>query len=250
VTVTSNLDDRRVSNPRHDATLDARHAHGSFGPAALAPRTTWLRTPRSERTRRLTRILANFVGAGGATFFAWAGLQHFQRTHSLVGAAFFAEQLWIVAAYLVRRPAATVSPRANDWLLAFGGTFGGVLFRPSGVHSHFGVVAGLDVQLLGLGLCVASFVALGRSFGFAAADRGLKQRGPYAVVRHPIYASYVLLLLGYVLQSFSLRNVVVMMFVCSCDVGRAFAEERFLTASARYAEYRSRVRWRLLPGVW
>lgn len=246
----SRLDDRKVSKPRHDATRDARNAHGSLGPAALTPGTTWRQTPRSERTRRLTRHLANLVGAGGATFFAWAGLQHYQRTHSFVGAAFFAEQLWIVVAYLVRRPAATVSPRASDWLLAFGGTFGGVMLRPSGVHSHLGVVAGLDVQLLGLGICVASFVALGRSFGFAAADRGLKQRGPYAIVRHPIYASYVLLLLGYVLQSFSLRNVVVMMFVCGCDVGRALAEERFLTTSTLYAEYRSRVRWRLLPGVW
>ena len=85
------------------------------------------------------------------------------------------------------------------------------------------VVTGLGFQLVGLAICVASFFALGRSFGFAPADRGLRRRGPYSVVRHPIYASYFLLQLGYVLQSISVRNVLVMVFVCSCNVGRVLA---------------------------
>lgn len=139
-------------------------------------------------TSRLLRIAANLVGAFGAVLFARAGLQHYLRTHSLIGAVFLAEQLWIVVAFLVRRPARAVSRRSGDWLLAFGGTFGGVLFRPEGAHPPWGVVAGLGLQTAGLALCVTSFFALGRSFGFAPADRGLKRRGPYAVVRHPIYA--------------------------------------------------------------
>jgi protein-S-isoprenylcysteine O-methyltransferase Ste14 len=193
---------------------------------------------------------ANLVGAGGAALFAWAGLRHYEATHSLVGAGFFAAQLWVVAAYLVRRRASVVSQRTGDWLLAFGGTFGGVLLRPSGAHPHWGVIAGLDLQVVGLAICVVSFFSLGRSFGFAPADRGLKRRGSYAVVRHPIYASYVLLQLGYVLQSVSVRNVIVVIFVCSCDVGRALAEERLLSTSTGYDEYRAAVRWRLIPGVW
>ena len=193
---------------------------------------------------------ANLVGAGGAALFAWAGLQHYEATHSLVGAGFFAAQLWVVAAYMVRRPASVVSQRTSDWLLAFGGTFGGVLFRPTGAHPHWGIVAGLDLQVLGLAICVVSFLSLGRSFGFAPANRGLKRRGSYAVVRHPIYASYIFLQLGYVLQSISVRNAIVMVFVCSCDVGRALAEERLLAANASYDEYRAAVRWRLMPGLW
>jgi protein-S-isoprenylcysteine O-methyltransferase Ste14 len=69
-------------------------------------------------------------------------------------------------------------------------------------------------------------------------------------VRHPIYASYFLLQLGYVLQSISVRNAFVMLFVCGCSVGRVRSEERFLTATGHYDEYRAAVRWRLLPGVW
>jgi protein-S-isoprenylcysteine O-methyltransferase Ste14 len=97
--------------------------------------------------------------------------------------------MWVVIAYLIRRPARVVSRRLGDWLFAFGGTFGGVLFRPVVGSPPWGINAGLALQLVGLSICVWSFLALGRSFGFVAADRGLVRRGPYAVVRHPIYAS-------------------------------------------------------------
>ena len=204
----------------------------------------------SPLTALSLRIAANLVGAFGAILFARAGLEHYLSTHSFVGGLFFAEELWIVAAFLVRRPARSVSQRPGDWLLAFGGTFGGVLFRPDGAHLHGWITVGLALQLAGLAFCVTSFFALGRSFGFAPADRGLKRRGPYAVVRHPIYASYFLLQLGYVFQSLSWRNALVMLFVCGCNIGRVLSEERFLASSGSYDDYRADVRWRLLPGVW
>ena len=97
---------------------------------------------------------------------------------------------------------------------------------------------------------MASFLTLGRSFGFVAADRGLVRRGPYAIVRHPIYASYLLLQFGYVLQSISLRNALVMVFASGCNIGRAIVEDRLLATNEEYGAYRSQVRWRLVPGVW
>ena len=216
---------------------------GSEGEAREGPH-------RSSRTTLTVRITTNLVAAFGAALFARAGFEYYSRTHSLIGAVFFTEEMWVVVAYLVRRPARVVSQRPLDWLLAFGGTFGGVLLRPNGVHPHWGVVAGFDVQIIGLVICVASFVALGRSFGFAAADRGLKQRGPYSVIRHPIYASYFFLQIGYLLQSLSVQNALVVTFICGCNVGRAIVEERVLVSSGGYREYRANVRWRLLPGVW
>jgi protein-S-isoprenylcysteine O-methyltransferase Ste14 len=210
-----------------------------FEPGGLSPRAT-----------RLIRICANLIGAIGAAYFAEATLRSYLQSHRLIGVAFFAEQMWVVVAYLIRRPALTVSRRLGDWLLAFGGTFGGVLFRPVGAHPQWGIDAGLAVQLIGLTICVASFLALGRSFGFVAADRGLVRRGPYSVVRHPIYASYLLLQAGYLLQSISLRNALVMLFASSCNVGRAVVEERTLATSQQYDAYRGHVRRRLLPGLW
>lgn len=205
--------------------------------------------PSSPRVRAL-RISANLVGAAGAAYFAFVSLQYYVQTQRLIGAAFLFQQTWVVVAYLIRRPARVVSRRLGDWALAFAGTFGGVLFRPFGLHPHWGVETGLAVQLVGLAICVASFLALGRSFGFAAADRGLVRRGPYAVVRHPIYASYLFLQAGYLLQSISVRNALVTLFVTGCNAGRAVVEERVLAANTEFATYTSRVRWRLLPGVW
>ena len=192
----------------------------------------------------------NLAGAAGAAFFAQASLQFYLRTHSLIGAAFLAEQTWFVIAFLIRRPPGAVSRNPGSWLLAFAGTFGGVLFRPVGAHPHWGVAAGLGLQLAGLAVCVLSLLTLGRSFGFVAADRGLVTRGPYAVVRHPVYTSYLLIQSGYLLQSISLRNVLVLVLATGCNVGRALAEERLLTGSSAYGAYRRRVRWRLIPGLW
>jgi protein-S-isoprenylcysteine O-methyltransferase Ste14 len=233
------------SAPRRNAPVGA-----VTRPEPVVDRSSDLEAPERSRQARLLRAGANVVGAAGATWFAVAGFRYYQQSQSLIGAGFFAVQLWIVIAYLVRRPARRVSQRTSDWMLAFGGTFGGVLFRPDGLHVPVGLVVGFGLQVAGLVVCAAAFVALGRSFGFAPADRGLRRRGPYAIVRHPIYAGYVLLQLGYLSQSISIRNALVMVFVCGCNVGRIHAEERLLATGTEYASYQVAVRWRLFPTIW
>jgi protein-S-isoprenylcysteine O-methyltransferase Ste14 len=212
---------------------------------ALAPSSSQL-----SGTTRLVRLSANVVGAAGAAYFAVVTFRAYLQTGRPIGVVFFVEQMVVVLAYLIRRPARVVTRRWGDWLLAFGGTFVPVLLRPGGAHPDWGVSAGLVLQVLGLSICITSFLTLGRSFGFAAADRGLVKRGPYAVVRHPIYASYLLLQGGYLLQSLSVRNVVVVLAAAGCNAGRAVVEDRVLATNPDHASYCRRVRWRLVPGVW
>jgi protein-S-isoprenylcysteine O-methyltransferase Ste14 len=192
----------------------------------------------------------SLAGAANAAAFARASAEFYLQTHRLIGLAFFAEQIWFVIAFLIRRPPAAANRRTGDWLLAYAGTFGGLLLRPAGAHPQWGVTAGLGLQLTGLAIGIAALLTLGRSFGFVAADRGLVTRGPYAIARHPIYAAYVLIGVGYLLQSFSARNIAVVALVTAANIGRALAEERVLASSAGYAAYRERVSWRLLPGLW
>jgi protein-S-isoprenylcysteine O-methyltransferase Ste14 len=198
----------------------------------------------------LARIAANLAGAVIAGTFARASLQFFVHTHRLIGGLFLIEQAWFAVAFLVRRPPRAVSHQARSWLVAFAGTFGGLLLRPGGADPPWGVQAGFALQLAGLVIAITSLAALGRSFGFVAADRGLRTSGPYAVVRHPVYASYLLIQSGYVLQSQSLRNIAVVAFVTGCNIGRALAEERLLGTSPAYLAYSERVRRRLIPYVW
>lgn len=102
----------------------------------------------------------NLAGAAGAALFAHASLQFYLGTHSPLRGIFLVEQRWFVAAFLVRRSPAAVNQDPGSWLLAFGGTFAGVLFRPTGAHPHWGVAAGLRLQPAGLAVCVTSLFAL------------------------------------------------------------------------------------------
>ncbi|SRR5260370_2280962 len=213
------------------------------------------RAPTAKEGRRLLpgrigRVLVNLAGAASAALFARASLEFYLHTHRLIGGLFFLEQAWFVIAFLVRRPARSVATSGTPWLLAAAGTFGGLLLRPSGAHPALGVTAGLALQIAGLVLAITALVVLGRSFGFVAADRGLVIRGPYAVIRHPVYAAYLLIQVGYLLQSLSWRNAAVVALVTCANAGRAVAEERLLATSASYETYRQRVRWRLIPGLW
>lgn len=217
---------------------------------AVADRGRLHLRPSATAVHGAVRVAANLVGAAGAAYFAYVSLQAYLVTHRPIGIAFVVEQLVVVVAYLVRHRARVVTRRFGDWFVAFGGTFTPVLLRPDGAHPSWGLQAGLALQVAGLVICFSSFLALGRSFGFAAADRGLVQRGPYAVVRHPIYVSYVLLGAGYVCQSISVRNLLVVLTAVGFNVCRIRAEERVLGTNAAHRAYRTRVRWRMVPGIW
>jgi protein-S-isoprenylcysteine O-methyltransferase Ste14 len=82
------------------------------------------------------------------------------------------------------------------------------------------------------------------------AHRGLVTSGVYGFLRHPLYASYVLADLGYLLQSPRLWNLAVLSVVGMCQVARIVSEEKLLGTDAAYRAYALQTRRRLIPGVW
>jgi protein-S-isoprenylcysteine O-methyltransferase Ste14 len=75
--------------------------------------------------------------------------------------------------------------------------------------------------------------------------------GPYAVVRHPMYASTWLYLVGTPLALGSYWGLVALLGTLPCLIWRLVDEERFLTQELPgYADYQRKVRYRLVPGVW
>src|SRR5258708_23020700 len=96
------------------------------------------------------RVCVNLAGSAFAAWFAQASFEYFVQTHRLIGGLFVVEQAWFVVAFLLRRPARAVSQRLSSWLLAAGGTFGGLLLRPTGAHALWAVRTGFVLQLAGL----------------------------------------------------------------------------------------------------
>jgi protein-S-isoprenylcysteine O-methyltransferase Ste14 len=75
--------------------------------------------------------------------------------------------------------------------------------------------------------------------------------GPYAIVRHPMYATAFLYLVGTPLALGSYWGLVPIAAMTPLLIWRLADEERFLARDLPgYTEYRKRVRHRLVPHVW
>jgi protein-S-isoprenylcysteine O-methyltransferase Ste14 len=199
--------------------------------------------------RRLEIVAANAGGAAFAVYLLRPNLEFFLRTGEPIGLVFVIQQAWVAVVFLIRRAPQTTSRRPLDWLAAYGGWLTSLLVRPGGDHVLSAVPLGLCLQVAGLVLWTWAFSKLARSYGIVPADRGLVTAGPYAFVRHPLYGAYLLAGIGYLIQSLSVRNIVVDAIAVGWQLVRINAEERHLEGSD-YADYRARVPWRLCPGIW
>lgn len=79
----------------------------------------------------------------------------------------------------------------------------------------------------------------------------LVDRGPYAVVRHPMYTAVLLMFLSIPLILGSWPGFVLFLAFPYILIRRIYNEEQVLTEGLPgYADYKSRVRHRLIPFVW
>jgi len=84
-----------------------------------------------------------------------------------------------------------------------------------------------------------------------APDQKVISSGPYAIVRHPMYASALLYLAGTPLALASYWGLVPLVATMPFLIWRLFDEEKFLAENLPgYVEYRRKVRHRLVPGIW
>jgi protein-S-isoprenylcysteine O-methyltransferase Ste14 len=114
------------------------------------------------------------------------------------------------------------------------------------------VIAGDTLTVLGYFLTFRVY----RVNTFASATIGITEGqqvisvGPYAVVRHPMYAGGLLYLLGMPLALGSYWGLLVFAAMIPALIWRLLDEERLLdNRLPGYREYQARVRWRLIPGV-
>ncbi len=110
----------------------------------------------------------------------------------------------------------------------------------------------LSGDLLAVVSCVWLFVsvlALGRCFGILPEARGLVTRGPYRVVRHPVYLGEIGALAGLAVASSEAWTVAMVALFTAAQAIRMRLEERVLsTAFPEYVAYAA-VTPRLIPRV-
>jgi protein-S-isoprenylcysteine O-methyltransferase Ste14 len=83
-----------------------------------------------------------------------------------------------------------------------------------------------------------------------APDQRVVSTGPYAIVRHPMYAGGLLLFIGTPLALGSFWGLIAALAVLPALIWRLLDEERLLSRDLPgYAEYCDKVRWRLIPRV-
>ena len=147
-----------------------------------------------------------------------------------------------------RRSAATVSSRPLDWFVAFAGTTLPMLAMVGGKPLAPPLV-GSALMTIGLIISLWAKLIIRRRFGIAAANRGVVEKGPYGIVRHPMYAGYLFVHVGYLLMNPLARNLGLYAMVWIFQITRILAEERLLRLDPQYQAYVSRVRFRLIPGL-
>lgn len=168
---------------------------------------------------------------------------HYQNWLLLLGEA------CVVLFVLFRRGTTEISLRPTDWALGFGGTLAPLLVVPPSDAPLLPIAFCGFLMLLGLAVQLYAKFTLRRSFGIIAANRGVKVNGPYRVVRHPMYAGYVMMHAGFLLSGPTLWNLAVYAVALGLNIRRLIAEERVLIGDPAYQHMCRKVRSRLLPYV-
>ena len=121
-------------------------------------------------------------------------------------------------------------------------------------HVPLGIVIVGDLLVL-LGFAFVFFVYRANTYTSAtievAENQTVISTGPYGLVRHPMYASVTLYVLGTSLALGSWWGLLAGVLMIPVLVWRLFDEERMLAAQLPgYTAYQQRVRRRLVPFVW
>ena len=173
----------------------------------------------------------------------------FLETGRVTGLLLVASEALVVVLTVFRRDALVVDRSIRARALTAIALMGPPLVRPAHVAPFASEAITVGVSAIGLLIVIAGKMSLGRSFGLMPANRGIVSTGLYRLVRHPIYLGYLITHVAYLAANPTPWNFAVLV---TADVGllaRAVCEEGTLARDPEYVAYQSRVRWRVVPGL-
>jgi protein-S-isoprenylcysteine O-methyltransferase Ste14 len=204
-------------------------------------------TDNSHRWRLLRELAFNVVLASFFARLAYDFILDFQRTHRLSSIFYVLFEFVVIIMSFSRRMPAAVSWNPVDWTLALLATLLPLWLAAAASQNNW---FWFFVQCVGEAISMTGLLSLNRSLGMVPANRGVKTKGMYRLVRHPIYCGYCIIDVAMLAQNFCVWNISIVVTHLIVQTLRIMCEERFLLQDPVYAEYASRVKWRLFPAIW
>jgi len=198
---------------------------------------------------RLLDLLARTLVGALFLLLSMNLLEDFLRTQRLTGLLLLVSESLVVVLTVMRRRAYLVDTSPAALAITAIALVGPPLLRTGNAPGL--LPDALTALVSGAAVClvIAGKITLGRSFGIVPANRGVVDKGPYLLVRHPIYAGYLVTHLAFVAAYPRPWNIAVVIIADTALVWRALFEERLLRQDERYQAYCGRVGWHLVPGL-
>ena len=201
-------------------------------------------------------------GAAGTLAWprAWAALAVFFGASAVISVWLWFRDKALLERRVKAGPGSEPDPIQNVVQALAGLTFLAIFAIP-GLDRRFGWShLPLAASIVGDALVAAGFLIVFLTFranSFTAGtieiaeNQRLIDSGPYAIVRHPMYAGALILIAGLPLALGSWWGLIPAAVMVPVIAWRLVREEDFLAANlAGYGAYRSRVRYRLAPALW
>ena len=173
----------------------------------------------------------------------------FLDTGRITGLFLLLSEAIVVVLTLLRRSPSAVDRSLKARILTVVSVLGPPLLAPAPVAALAPEAVTVAFSCAGLAIVIAGKITLGRSFALLPANRGVVSTGLYRLVRHPIYMGYLVSHLAFLAASPSTWNICALMIADGALLARAVCEEQTLARDPAYRDYQSRVRWRVVPGV-
>jgi len=173
----------------------------------------------------------------------------FLATGRPTGLLLLASETLVVVFTVCRRAPSVVDRSIRARVLTAISMMGPPLVRPAAAGALAPELFTVALSAVGLLVVIGGKMSLGRSFGLMPANRGVVSTGLYRLVRHPIYMGYLITHIGFLAAHPTIWNAMTLVGADLALLVRARCEERTLALDPAYRAYQTRVRWRVLPGV-
>ena len=205
--------------------------------------------------------LALFLSAGSLNFWqAWVYLAVFAACTILITLYLIKKDRELLAGRVQAGPIAETQ-RTQQIIQSLASLFFIGIFIVPGLDFRFGwsnvppLMSLISDGFVAIGFYIVFLVFRENSYTRAtievSAEQNVITSGPYAVVRHPMYAGAMPLLVFTPIALGSWAGVPISILLILIIVARLLDEERFLKANlSGYEEFCQKVRYRLLPLIW